>query len=252
MMADGTGFFAFVTDITERILKEVELKIYSSAVKHSASSIIITDKNGIIEYVNPRFCEVTGFSEREAIGQTPSIISITNTQTELHKELWETIIAGDNWHGEINNCTKDGEFYWSMMSISPIMNEEGVISHFVSISEDITHHKSKHLKMEHLALSDPLTGLANRRLFDDRLSQAIKTITRQHGRSIGIIMLDLDHFKDINDTYGHDVGDLLLKETAQRLLTCTRKEDTVARFGVDEFILLLEEIKSRFDVQRVT
>jgi len=251
VMADGSGFFTYITDITERKLKEVELKTLTSAVKHSASSIIITDKNGIIEYVNPRFCVVTGYSEQEVIGQTPSLISTKNTRKELHTELWQTILAGDDWHGETYNCTKNGEFYWSMMSISPIMNEDGEISQFVSVSQDITEHKSKHLKMEELALRDPLTGLANRRLFDDRLNQAIQIINYQKRNGIGIIMLDLDHFKDINDTYGHDVGDLILKEVARKLLMSTRKKDTVSRFGGDEFIILLQDINTKSDAQGV-
>lgn len=251
VMADGNGFFTYITDITERKLKEVELRTLNSAVKHSASSIIITDKNGIIEYVNPRFCVVTGYSEQEVIGQTPSLISTANTRTELHTELWKTILAGDDWHGETYNCTKNGEFYWSMMSISPIRNENGEISQFVSVSQDITEHKSKHLKMEELALRDPLTGLANRRLFDDRLNQAIQIISYQNRSGIGLVMLDLDHFKDINDTYGHDVGDLILKEVARKLLLCTRKEDTVSRFGGDEFIILLQEVSIVSDAQRV-
>ena len=107
VMADGSGFFTYITDITERRLKEVELKTLTSAVKHSSSSIIITDKNGIIEYVNPRFCVVTGYSEQEVIGQTPSLISTKNTRKELHTELWQTILAGDDWHGETYNCTKN-------------------------------------------------------------------------------------------------------------------------------------------------
>ncbi|KGJ87564.1 sensor domain-containing protein [Colwellia psychrerythraea] len=251
VMTDGSGFFTYITDITERKLKEVELKTLTSAVKHSASSIIITDKNGIIEYVNPRFCVVTGYSAQEVIGQTPSLISTKNTRKELHAELWQTILAGDDWHGETYNCTKSGEFYWSMMSISPIMNENGEISQFVSVSQDITEHKSKHLKMEELALRDPLTGLANRRLFDDRLNQAIQIINYQKRHGIGIIMLDLDHFKDINDTYGHDVGDLILKEVARKLLISTRKEDTVSRFGGDEFIILLQDVSKNSDAQRV-
>ena len=251
VMADGSGFFTYITDITERKLKEVELKTLTSAVKHSASSIIITDKNGIIEYVNPRFCVVTGYSEQEVIGHTPSLISTTTTRKELHNELWKTILAGDDWHGETYNCTKNGEFYWSMMSISPIMNENGEISQFVSVSQDITEHKSKHLKMEELALRDPLTGLANRRLFDDRLNQAIQIISYQNRNGIGIIMLDLDHFKDINDTYGHDVGDLILKEVARKLLLSTRKEDTVSRFGGDEFIILLQDVSKVSDARRV-
>ncbi len=251
VMADGSGFFTYITDITERRLKEVELKTLTSAVKHSSSSIIITDKNGIIEYVNPRFCVVTGYSEQEVIGQTPSLISTKNTRKELHTELWQTILAGDDWHGETYNCTKNGEFYWSMMSISPIMNEHGEISQFVSVSQDITEHKSKHLKMEELALRDPLTGLANRRLFDDRLNQAVQRINYKKRNGIGIVMLDLDHFKDINDTYGHDVGDLILKEVARKLLLSTRKEDTVSRFGGDEFIILLQDVSIVSDAQHV-
>ena len=194
---------------------------------------------------------VTGYSEYEVIGQTPSLISTKNTGIELHRELWETILAGNDWHGETYNCTKNGEFYWSMMSISPIMNENGEISQFVSVSQDITEHKSKHLKMEELALRDPLTGLANRRLFDDRLNQAIQIISYQNRSGIGLVMLDLDHFKDINDTYGHDVGDLILKEVARKLLLSTRKEDTVSRFGGDEFIILLQDVSKVSDAQRV-
>lgn len=251
VMADGDGFFAFVTNITEQKHKEIKLKTFSSAVEHSASSIMITNKAGVIEYVNPRFCVVTGYSELEAIGQTPSLISTENTRKETYQDLWSTILAGKDWHGETYNSTKNGEFYWSMMSISPITNDLGEISHFVSISQDVTEHKSKHLKMEALALRDPLTGLANRRLFDDRLNQAIQIIRRQKQRGIGLIMLDLDYFKRINDTYGHDVGDLLLKEVSLRLLLCTRKEDTVSRFGGDEFIMLLQGISIARDARRV-
>lgn len=249
---EGKGSFTFITDITKQKANEIKLKKLSSAVKHSASSIIITDKHGVIEYVNPRFCEVTGFKEAEAVGQTPNLISTKETPTALHQELWKTILRGDDWHGETYNRTKSGSFYWSMMSISPIIDDDGQICNFISVSEDITEQKFELQKMERLALHDPLTGLANRRLFDDRLYQATQIISRRRHSGVGVVMLDLDHFKNINDTYGHDAGDALLKEVARRLLSCTRSEDTVSRAGGDEFTLLIQEVNTINDIQSVT
>lgn len=241
-VGNDMGRFAFVTDISERKRNELQLKKLSGAVKQSASSIMITDKTGIIEYVNPHFCEVTGYQESDIVGQTPSILSTKNTPPETHKRLWKTILAGKDWHGETHNRAKSGEYYWSRMSISPITDEEGEISHFISVSEDITEYKAKQIQMEKLALSDPLTGLANRRLFDAQLTQSLEIVRRKQQDGIGVIMVDLDYFKAINDTHGHDIGDSLLKEVAQRLRQCTRKEDTIARFGGDEFAVILQEV----------
>ena len=250
-MDDGTGFFAFITNITAHKKAQIQLQKLSRAVEHSASSIMITDKNGIIEYVNPRFCEVTGYSEAEAIGQTPSIISTKETPPACHQELWSTILAGNNWHGETFNRTKNGAYYWSLMSISPVMDDNGEISHFISVSEDITTQKDQQIKIEKIALYDPLTGLANRRLLYDRLNQSTEILQRQQDAGIGVIMLDLDYFKLINDTYGHDVGDELLKEVANRLTDCVRSEDTVSRPGGDEFTILLQDVSHPEDIQPV-
>lgn len=128
------------------------------------------------------------------------------------------------------------------MSISPVMDDQGEISHFISVSEDITTQKDQQIKIEKIALYDPLTGLANRRLLYDRLNQSAEILHRQKDAGIGVIMLDLDHFKTINDTYGHDVGDELLKEVAHRLTDCVRSEDTVSRPGGDEFMILLQDV----------
>ena len=250
-MHDNSGFFAFITNITAHKKAEIQLQKLSRAVEHSASSIMITDKNGIIEYINPRFCEVTGYSESEAIGQTPNIISTKETPPACHQELWTTILAGNNWHGETFNRTKHGAYYWSLMSISPVMDDNGEISHFISVSEDITTKKDQQIKIEKIALYDPLTGLANRRLLYDRLNQSTEILQQQQGSGIGVIMLDLDHFKTINDTYGHDVGDELLKEVANRLNDCVRSEDTVSRPGGDEFTILLQEVSQLKDIQPV-
>jgi len=250
-MDDGTGFFAFITNITAHKKTQIQLQKLSRAVEHSASSIMITDKNGIIEYINPRFSEVTGYSEAEAIGQTPSIISTKETPPACHQELWSTILAGNNWHGETFNRTKHGAYYWSLMSISPVMDDNGEISHFISVSEDITTKKDQQIKIEKIALYDPLTGLANRRLLYDRLNQSTEILQRQQDAGIGVIMLDLDCFKAINDTYGHDVGDELLKEVAHRLTNCVRSEDTVSRPGGDEFTILLQDVSHPEDIQLV-
>ncbi|QFI38572.1 diguanylate cyclase [Moritella marina ATCC 15381] len=250
-MNDGTGFFAFISNITDHKKTEVQLQKLSRAVEHSASSIMITDKHGIIEYINPRFCEVTGYSESEAIGQTPSIISTKETPPACHEELWSTILAGKNWHGETFNRTKHGAYYWSLMSISPVMDDRGEISHFISVSEDITTQKDQQIKIEKIALYDPLTGLANRRLLYDRLNQSTEILHRQKDAGIGVIMLDLDHFKTINDTYGHDIGDELLKEVSHRLINCVRSEDTVSRLGGDEFTILLQDVSAPAAVQLI-
>ncbi|WP_392340983.1 diguanylate cyclase domain-containing protein [Moritella marina] len=250
-MNDNTGFFAFISNITAHKQNEVQLQKLSRAVEHSASSIMITDKHGIIEYINPRFCEVTGYSESEAIGQTPSIISTKETPPACHEELWSTILAGKNWHGETFNRTKHGAYYWSLMSISPVMDDRGEISHFISVSEDITTQKDQQIKIEKIALYDPLTGLANRRLLYDRLNQSTEILNRQKDAGIGVIMLDLDHFKTINDTYGHDIGDELLKEVSHRLINCVRSEDTVSRLGGDEFTLLLQDVSTPATVQLI-
>jgi diguanylate cyclase (GGDEF)-like protein/PAS domain S-box-containing protein len=250
-MNDNTGFFAFISNITAHKKNEVQLQKLSRAVEHSASSIMITDKHGIIEYINPRFSEVTGYSESEAIGQTPSIISTKETPPACHEELWFTILAGKNWHGETFNRTKHGAYYWSLMSISPVMDDRGEISHFISVSEDITTQKDQQIKIEKIALYDPLTGLANRRLLYDRLNQSTEILHRQKDAGIGVIMLDLDHFKTINDTYGHDIGDELLKEVAHRLIACVRSEDTVSRLGGDEFTILLQDVSTPAPVQLI-
>jgi len=137
------------------------------------------------------------------------------------------------------------------MSISPVMDDNGEISHFISVSEDITTKKDQQIKIEKIALYDPLTGLANRRLLYDRLNQSTEILQRQQDAGIGVIMLDLDCFKTINDTYGHDVGDELLKEVAHRLTNCVRSEDTVSRPGGDEFTILLQDVSYPEDIQLV-
>ncbi|BBB29415.1 bifunctional diguanylate cyclase/phosphodiesterase [Neptunomonas japonica] len=248
---NGSGIFAFITDISIQKRSQMELKKLSLAVEHAGSSIMITNKQGVIEYVNPSFCNITGYLSSEVIGQTPSIVSTGHTTEQTHTDLWQTILSGSDWRGETYNRTKTGAFYWSFMSISPISDENGNITHFVSVSEDITEQKKAQNQLEKLALYDPLTGLANRRLFNDRLNQAAAICLRSTSSELALIMLDLDRFKLINDTLGHDAGDELLKIIAERLLLCVRKSDTVARIGGDEFTLLLQSVNGRDDAQKI-
>ena len=239
-----------IFDITDR--KQIELSLHklSSAVEQSGSAVMITNKDGEIEYVNPRFTEVTGFGAEEAIGQTPLVLRGTDTLTPVHQDLWKTVLAGDDWRGELHDLRKDGTPYWALTSISPIEDDSGRITHLVAVSEDVTELKETQLKMERLAFYDTLTGLENRRLFRERLEQAVK-VAQRSDRSVALLYLDLDQFKRVNDTLGHDAGDALLKSVADRLRDCVRQEDTVARIGGDEFTVLLAEVEGSTGASKV-
>lgn len=250
--SNGTflGSFAFVSDLSEMKRMTASLEKLSSAVEHTGSTVMITDARGVIEYVNPHFESLTGFSAEEAVGKTPAILRSDDQQVAIYRQLWSTISKGETWSGELHNRTKDGALFWNLLTISPIRDAAGDISSYVGIGEDVTALKEAYAKAERLSLYDTLTGLANRRLFMDRLEQAIKDIRRSGGK-VALLYLDLDRFKDVNDTLGHATGDRLLKQVAERLLTCVRENDTVARLGGDEFSILLLELQDSTDALRV-
>lgn len=248
---EGINFAAQLLDITERKESELRLKRLSSAVENSGSSGIITDPQGVIEYVNPRFSEVTGYSPEEALGGTPALLRSERTDPAIYRELWDTINRGLEWRGEFFNRKKSGDTYWSLMSISPILDDRGSIINYVSVSEDVTELKEARARAERLSLYDPLTGLPNRRLFYERLGQALKGMSREPGRSLAVLFLDLDHFKDINDRHGHDAGDLLLTSVAHQLQKSIRQQDTACRLGGDEFAVLLPDVPHSEGAMRV-
>lgn len=225
----------------ERRRAEEFLEKLSSAVQQSGSAVVITDRGGTIEYVNPRFSVVTGYSPEEVIGRRTPYFGIDEANAE-HRELLRTIELGRDWRGELRSRTRSGEFYWALVSISPIHNEKGQITHFVAVCEDVTELKETQAKIERLAFYDTLTGLENRTLFRERLSQAANASQRS-GRSVALLFLDLDHFKRVNDTLGHDAGDRLLQKVAERLRACVRKGDMVSRIGGDEFTVLLQKVE---------
>lgn len=221
--------------------EQMRLRKLSNAVEQSRNSVVITDVKGIIEYVNPKFEEITGYSAEEAVGVKTSILRSDYTSGSSHETLWETILEGRTWIGERRNRRKDGSLYWSKMTISPIRNDNDEIINFVSVSEDVTADKERNLRLEFLANHDPLTELANRRYFLTKLKQAIKRRRRNHV-SFVLATLDIDHFDVVNQRFGQDIGDLMLKELADRLIHSVRTTDLVARIGGDEFSMLLYDV----------
>lgn len=238
----NTAYLVSLTDITEIKRAEEKIRILWQATEQSPASIIITDNQGNIEYVNPKFEEVTGYKAHEVLGKNPRLLKSDYTTPTEYQMLWKTITAGHEWRGEFHNKKKNGEYFWESASISPMKNYEGEITHFVAVKEDITARKENEERLNHQANYDPLTHLPNRFLVFDRLQQAIMQANRNHKR-IAVMFLDLDHFKNINDTLGHEIGDQLLIHTAQRLQSCLRKSDTVARLGGDEFLIILPDLE---------
>ncbi len=225
----------------ERKEREQWLRTLSSAVEQSPASIIIADLDGTIQYVNPKFERATGYGRDEAIGRNPRILNSGEKSAEEYRELWETLRSGKTWQGEFHNRRKDGSLFWEYASISPILDERGEPVNYVAVKEDVTEHKAAEEEIQHLAYSDALTGLPNRRLLLDRLQQALASSARS-GRDGALLFIDLDDFKTLNDTLGHDVGDLLLQQVGERLVGCVREGDTVARLGGDEFVVMLEDL----------
>lgn len=240
----------FARDITRALAAEEQIRKLSQAVVHSPSLIIITDASGTIEYVNPKFTQVTGYSPEEAVGRRPSILRSGRHAPDFYAQMWETIAAGKEWRGEICNRAKDGREYWAMTSISPITAPDGTIRHYVGVAEDITKKIVQEEHIKYLALHDSLTGLPNRNLFMDRLTQAISFAERH--KTVAVVMyVDLDDFKQVNDQLGHEAGDQVLQEAARRLTRCIRTADSVARVGGDEFVIILQDIHEEREIELV-
>jgi len=242
----GTG-----RDITARVRAEAEMRKLSSAIQQTGDSVIITDRDGVIEYVNAAFERTTGYSAAEAIGRRPSIVKSGAHDQAFFEKLWRTVLAGETFSDVFINRRKDGELYYEEKTISPLRDRHGRITHFIATGKDITERMQAQERLQHIAHHDALTGLPNRVLFLDRLEQALLRRAHSPDRVVAVMFLDLDRFKNVNDTLGHDVGDALLKSMAARLQGCLREGDSVARLGGDEFAVLLEDVASAEDVSTI-
>lgn len=222
----------------ERRLAEQNLRIAAIAFE-SQEGMLVTDANRMILRVNRAFTNITGYTEDEVIGKHPGMLSSGRHDVGFYAEMWESINNTGAWEGEVWNRRKNGEVYPAHLTFTTVKGSDGIAVNYVATLIDITLRKSAAEEIQHLAFYDSLTGLPNRRLLIDRLKQAMASSARGD-RDGALLFLDLDHFKTINDTLGHDVGDLLLKHVAERLTSCVRKGDTVARLGGDEFVIVLE------------
>ena len=233
---------------TARRAAEDELAKLAGALAQTADSVIITDRDGRIEYANPAFEQTTGYPCAEVVGLTPRILKSGRHSANFYQRLWRTIARGAVFREIFINRRKDGELYYEEKTISPVRDpHSGEINHFVSTGKDISERMQIQQRLDHLAHHDMLTDLPNRRLLLDRLQRAMTRATRRH-RRMAVLFLDLDRFKQINDTLGHGAGDRLLCAVASRLTGCLRREDTVARLGGDEFAVLLEDLEHAEDV----
>jgi len=236
-------FIASVRDISRRKRIENQLKLSAKVMDTAIEAIMITDEDNKIQMVNPAFEHITGYSLDDIKDKTPEIFESDEHDKSFYQRIWNTVRETGAWKGELWVNRKNGDVYPKWMSISSIHDESGKITHHVGIFSDITERKLAEKRLEHLANYDPLTDLPNRRLFHDRLDQAIQRANRKKSQ-FGLLFLDIDHFKVINDTQGHNIGDQLLVEVADRLHITVRKSDTVARLAGDEFTVILESIDS--------
>lgn len=235
------GYVGTITDISDLKLNEQRLRQAAAVFESTREGVMVTDANRRIIMVNQAFTDITGYDECEAIGNSPSMMSSGRHNEEFYQEMWTNIGTVGHWQGEIWNRRKSGEVYPELLSISSVKNEDDQISHYVGVFADISKLKATELELDYLAHHDPLTKLPNRTLLLSRLEHGLE-MARRDNKLLAVLMLDLDHFKDVNDSFGHLTGDELLQQVAERLKSRLRGADTVCRLGGDEFTLLLEEI----------
>jgi diguanylate cyclase (GGDEF)-like protein/PAS domain S-box-containing protein len=234
--------FVSLTDISDWKRAEERLRLQSVAIESAANAVFITTRDGTIEWVNEAFTRLSGFSREEVLGKTPRVLKSNHHGPDFYQHLWQTLLAGKVYRNHFVNRRKDGSCYTVEATITPISNEGNEISHFVAVHEDVTERLRSEKRLLHLAQYDSLTNLPNRYTLNDRLERELYRVSRSTNE-VCVLLLDLDNFKDVNDAYGHLVGDALLVRVAKRLLGAVRREDTVARLGGDEFAIIQTDVK---------
>ena len=241
-------FAVIINEITERKNIEEELRLYSMVLQNSSEGMLVTDENNQIISINPAFSSITGYSFAEVKGKSPQIFKSGRHDQAFYHAMWNAIVTTGQWQGEIWDKRKNGEIYAKWLTINTIRDKDGAIQRYVALFSDITEKKKSEELIWRQANFDTLTGLPNRDMFRDRLGQEVKKSIRAE-LPLALLLVDLDQFKEVNDTLGHAVGDLLLIEAARRISACVRESDTVARLGGDEFTIVMSEIADNTHVE---
>ncbi len=241
---------AIERDIAEHLRVQDQLRLAASVFTHAREGITITDAQGTIIDTNDAFSQITGYSRDEAVGKNPRILKSGRQNTEYYATMWHQLTEQGHWYGEIWNRRKSGEVYAEMITISAVKDTDGRTQNYVALFNDITPIKQHQQQLERIAHYDALTGLPNRVLLADRMEQAmIHSLRRNH--AMAVLFIDLDGFKAVNDTHGHEVGDELLITVSQRMKTALREGDTLARIGGDEFVAVLVDLEQPQDYELV-
>lgn len=235
------GVVVLQLDITDRHRSEERNRLLYAALEAAASAIVITGPDAVIEWANPAFTTLTGYSRDEALGRKPEELVHSGRQdAAFYRALWDTILRGEVWRGELVNKRKDGQLYHEALTITPVRDRSGRLAHFVAFKEDISQRKRQEDELKRLANTDPLTGVCNRRAFMAHLSAELARVQR-YGHSAAVLMLDLDHFKTVNDRYGHAAGDAVLQRFTELTAALLRQTDILGRLGGEEFAVLLPQ-----------
>jgi diguanylate cyclase (GGDEF)-like protein/PAS domain S-box-containing protein len=245
-----THYLSEQVDISARKQAEEQIRLFEKVFANANEAIVISDADNRILATNPAFTEIFGFTAEEAIGKNPRMLASGLTDESAYQRMWASINADGKWQGEVLDRRKNGEIFAEWLSISALRDNAGKLTHYIALMSDISERKAVEERMTYLAQHDVLTGLPNRMLFQDRLHQAVTYAERQH-TNVALLFLDLDRFKNVNDTLGHHYGDLLLQEVTRRIRLCVRNSDTVSRQGGDEYVIMLPNLDDLGDIIQV-
>ncbi|WP_243838474.1 sensor domain-containing protein [Nitratidesulfovibrio liaohensis] len=250
LQGEGMAALVVVHDISARRAAERQMRLFERVFRNALEGICITDPEGIIMAVNPAFTTITGYPAEDAVGQTPRILKSHHHDSAFYEDMWRALVEEGRWEDEIWNRRRNGEVYPEWLSISAIPGPTGRTEYYVAVFHDITELKAKESQIQHQAHHDALTGLPNRALLRDRLNMAING-ARREGRKVAVLSVDLDNFKHVNDSLGHMVGDIYLQQAAEQMRQMVRPQDTLARVGGDEFVVVLQDVQDERDAAQV-